>query len=129
MIKKTITYTDYNGVEHSEDFYFNISRAEMIEMQYGTTGGYSEMIQAMVKADDVPALTATFTNFIKKAYGEKSLDGKRFMKSEEISDAFVQTEAYSELLMELLTNTDSAIAFINGCFPTDIAKSINDIEN
>lgn len=126
MIKKTITYTDYNGVEHTEDFYFNISRAEMIEMQYGTAGGYNEMLQAIVKANDVPAITAAFTNFIKKAYGEKSLDGKRFIKSEEISEAFMQTDAYSELIMELITDTDSAIAFVNGCFPSEAQVTAKD---
>ena len=117
MIKKTITYTDYNGVERTESFYFNLSKAEIMEMEMGTAGGLAEMIQRIVDAQDAPAIIKIFKELVLKAYGEKSADGKRFIKSEEISTAFSQTEAYSQLFMELATDADAAAAFINGVVP------------
>ncbi len=117
MLKKTITYTDYNGVERTEDFYFNLSRAEITEMEMSTSGGLSEMIQNIVAAQDVPAIIKVFKDLLLKAYGEKSPDGKHFVKSEELSKAFSQTEAYSELFMELATDADAAAAFVNGIVP------------
>lgn len=118
MLKKTITYTDYNGVERTEDFYFNLTKAELAKMEMGKTGGMSETITKIVNAKDVPAIINIFEEFILKAYGEKSPDGKRFMKSEEISKAFAETEAYSQLFMELATNADAAAAFMNGIAPS-----------
>lgn len=117
MLKKTITYTDYNGTERTEDFYFNLSKAEIMEMEMGTTGGMAEMIQKIVSTQDAPAIIKIFKDLVLKAYGEKSPDGKRFMKSEEISMAFSQTEAYSNLFMELATNADAAAKFVNGIVP------------
>lgn len=111
MLKKTITYTDYNGMERTEDFYFNLSKAELMEMEMSTTGGMEAYVEKIVNAQDAPAIVQTFKELILKSYGEKSLDGKRFEKSPEKADAFAQTEAYSELFMELATNTDSAIKF------------------
>lgn len=117
MLKKKITYTDYNGTERTEDFYFNLTKAEIMEMELGTSGGLAEMIQRIVDAQDAPAIIKVFKDLILKAYGEKSADGKRFIKSKEISDAFSQTEAYSQLFMELATDTDSAAEFVNGIVP------------
>ena len=117
MLKKTITYTDYNGTERTEDFYFNLSKAEVTEMEMGIEGGMTEMINKIVAAKDSPAIIAVFKNLILKAYGEKSADGKRFIKSDEISAAFSQTEAYSELFMELATDADAAAKFVNGIVP------------
>ena len=122
MLKKTITYTDYNGVERTEDFYFNLSKAELMEMELGTTGGFAEMIQKIVNAQDGPAIIKVFKDLILKAYGEKSADGKRFIKSDEISSAFSQTEAYSQLFMELSTDADAAANFVNGIVPGDVSK-------
>lgn len=85
MIKKTITYTDYNGLERTEDFWFNITEAEALEMEMSTTGGYGDMIRRVVAAQDMPTIIKVFKDFIFKAYGEKSPDGKRFVKSEELS--------------------------------------------
>lgn len=124
MLKKTITYTDYNGVERKEDFYFNLSKAEVMEMELSTTGGLAEMIKRIVAAQDQPAIIKVFKDLILKAYGEKSPDGKRFIKSPELSDAFAQTEAYSQLFMELATNDDAAAKFINGIVPADMAQQI-----
>ena len=122
MLKKTITYVDYNGNERTEDFYFNLSKAEIMEMEMSTTGGLAEMIQKIVKAQDAPAIIKVFKDLVLKAYGEKSADGKRFIKSDEIRDAFSQTEAYSQLFMELATDADAAAAFVNGIVPKDVQQ-------
>lgn len=122
MLKKTITYVDYNGNERTEDFYFNLSKAEVMEMELSTTGGLAEMIQKIIAAQDSPAIIKIFKDLLLKAYGEKSPDGKRFMKTKEITQAFEQTEAYSQLFMELATNADAAAAFVNGIIPQATAK-------
>ena len=117
MLKKTVTYTDYNGVERKEDFYFNLTTAELMEIEMSTSGGFVEMIEKIVAAQDAPTIIKTFKDLILKAYGEKTPDGKRFMKSEEISTAFSQTEAYSIIFMELATDTKAAVDFVNGITP------------
>lgn len=117
MLKKTITYTDYNGQERTEDFYFNLNKAEIAEMEMSTTGGLTEMINRIVAAKDAPSIIQIFKKLILKAYGEKSLDGKRFVKSDELSTAFSQTEAYSKLFMELATDDKAAANFFNGIIP------------
>ena len=122
MLKKKITYTDYNGVERTEDKYFNLSKAEIMEMEMSTAGGFAEMVQGIVKAQDAPAIMKIFKDIILKSYGEKSPDGKRFIKSKELSDEFSQTEAYSDLFMELCTNAEASAAFINGIIPADVAE-------
>lgn len=122
MYKKTMTYTDYNGVERKEDFYFNLTKAEIMEMEMTTTGGMAEMIQRIVDAQDAPAIIKIFKDLVLKAYGEKSADGKRFIKSKELSDAFAQTEAYSQLFMELATDAEAASKFVNAIVPADIAQ-------
>lgn len=125
MLKKTITYSDYNGSERTEDFYFNLTKAEILEMEMGTTGGLAEMIKKIVAAQDAPAIVKVFKDLILKAYGEKSLDGKRFIKNEDLSTAFAQTEAYSQLFMELATNADAAAAFVNGVIPQEALRMVS----
>lgn len=120
MLKKTITYVDYNGVERTDDCYFNLSKAEITEMEMSTAGGLAEMIQNIIKAQDAPAIIKIFKDLILKAYGEKSPDGKRFIKSKELSTAFSQTEAYSILFMELATDADAASDFVNGIIPQNV---------
>ena len=122
MIKKTITYKDYNQVDRTEDFYFNLSKAEVMEMEMSTSGGLAEIITGIVAVQDQPAIIKIFKDLILKAYGEKSPDGKRFIKSDELSIAFSQTEAYSQLFMELATDAEAASAFVNGIVPADMAK-------
>ena len=117
MLKKRITYTDYNGEERTEDFYFNLSKAEIIEMEMGVTGGLTELIKKVMATKDVPSVMKIFKDLILKAYGEKSADGRRFIKSDELSEAFSQTEAYSELYMELATNDEAAAEFVKGVLP------------
>lgn len=124
MLKETITYVDYNGSERTEDFYFNLTNAEVTEMEMSTTGGLAEMIQKIVAAKDTPAIIKIFKDLLLKAYGEKSADGKRFIKSDEIATAFSQTEAYSQLFMKLATDADAAAAFVNGIMPkTEASKA------
>lgn len=122
MLKKTITYTDYNGVERTEDHYFNLTEAEILEMEMGTTGGLAERIKKIVDAKDAPSIIRVFKDLILKAYGEKSDDGRRFIKSPEISEAFAQTEAYSQLFMELATNAEEGAKFVNGIVPPNMSK-------
>lgn len=117
MLKKTFTYVDYNGVERTEDHYFNLSKAELMEMELSTTGGLAEMINKIVAAQDAPAIVKVFKDLVLKAYGQKSADGRRFIKSKELSDEFAQTEAYSQLFMELATDADAAAKFVNGIVP------------
>lgn len=124
MISKTIKYTDYNDIEREETFLFNLSKAELMEMELAVPGGYTEYLKRIVAAQNVPELANVFKELILKTYGVKSDDGKRFIKSKELTDAFEQTEAYSELYMELATNTESAIAFINGVIPKKLAEEV-----
>ena len=123
MLKKTFTYTDYNGIERTEDHYFNLSKAELMEMELSTAGGLAEMINRIVAAQDAPAIVRVFKDLVLKAYGRKSDDGRRFIKSKELSDEFAQTEAYSQLFMELATDADAAAAFVNGIVPAMEGKS------
>lgn len=122
MLKKTVTYTDYNGVERTEDFYFNLSKAEVAEMELSVDGGLSQMLENIVKSKDNKQIISIFKNIVLKSYGEKSLDGKRFIKSDEIREAFAQTEAYSEIFIELALNEQAAAEFINGILPANLDK-------
>lgn len=124
MFKKTVTYTDYNGVERKEDFFFNFSKAELTEMEMGTTGGYAETVQKIVNAKDAPALIKLFKELVLNSYGVKSDDGKRFIKSKELSEAFSQTEAYSQIFMELATDDKAAAEFVNHVIPADLAQKV-----
>lgn len=126
MFKKTMTYTDYNGIERTEDFYFNLTKAELVKMQMGTTGGLDEMMKKLVSTQDVPAIIKIFEDLVLKAYGEKSADGKRFIKTPEITAAFAQTEAYSNLFMELAFDDKAAAEFINGIVPADVSKQMSE---
>ena len=123
MLKKLIKYTDYDGRERSENFYFYMSKAELMEMELGTVGGMQNLIQLIIDKQDIPKIMEAFKTIILKAYGEKSPDGRRFIKSAELSEAFSQTEAYSNLYMELITDANAASAFINGIVPDDIARA------
>ena len=127
MITKTIKYTDYNGVEREEKFMFHLTKAELTEMEMGTTGGLAETITKIVETKDAPQIIKIFKELLLKAYGEKSPDGRRFMKVDDagvpLSIAFSQTEAYSQLFMELATNDQAAADFVNGIIPNDIKKT------
>ena len=132
MIVKNIKYTDYNGVEREEPFLFNLSKAELMEMEMGTVGGLTESITNIINSQNTPEIIKIFKEIILKAYGEKSADGKRFIKVDNagvpLSIGFSQTEAYSELFMELATNADEAAKFIQGIMPSDVEISDEQIE-
>ena len=117
MLKKRITYTDYNGIDHTEDFYFNLTKTEALEMELGTTGGLSEKINKIIAANDMPTIVAQFKELILKAYGEKSEDGIHFVKNDKVRELFSQTEAFSNLFIELATDTQAATDFVNGIIP------------
>lgn len=117
MLKLTRTYNDYNGISRTEDFYFNLTQAEVTEMEVSVDGGLVEMIKRIVAAQDGKQIIAIFKDIILRAYGEKSPDGKRFIKTQELRDAFAQTEAYSDLFMELATDAEAAARFVNGIIP------------
>ena len=114
MLKKTVTYVDYDGVERTESFYFNLSESEIVEMELGVDGGWRERMQRIIDSKDAPTLMREFKNLIMMSYGKKSDDGRRFIKSKEISEAFVQTEAYNKIFMELVTDDKAAANFANG---------------
>jgi hypothetical protein len=117
MLKKTIKYVDYDGNTRNETFYFNLSQAEIAQLEMSVEGGLVKKIEAIAEAQDGPKIMDMFTEIIAMSYGEKSADGKRFVKSQELTKAFMETEAYSMLFMELITNAEAAAAFINGIVP------------
>lgn len=121
MLKKTITYEDFNGDTVSEDFFFHLSKAELVELELSHEGGLSASLQRIVAAEDGKGIIAEFKNIILGAYGKRSADGKRFIKNQQIREEFESTEAYSTLFMELVTDTDAAVEFINGVIPTGMA--------
>lgn len=129
MLKETITYEDYNGVSRTEDYYFNLTEAELMEMEMSMNGGLAEMIQRIVSAQDAPAIIKIFKDMVLKAYGQKSLDGKRFIKSEALREEFSQTEAYSQLFMKLATDADAAAKFVNGIMPAKLAEKAKSAQN
>ena len=124
MIKKTIKYTDYNGVEHVEDFYFNLTRSEIVEMEMSVPGGMIQALGNMSVEKDQPQMLKIIKDFILKSYGEKSSDGKRFIKSAEMQEAFSQTEAYSELFMEMMGDMNKALAFLEGATGISLADQV-----
>lgn len=120
MLKKTITYVDYDGNNRTEDFFFNISKAELTMMEASKTGGMRQYLERIIQTQDNVAIMEMFRDIIHKAYGEKAPDGRRFIKSEDLSLGFEQTEAYSELIMELLGDAGKASEFINAILPADV---------
>lgn len=128
MLKKTITYEDYNGDSITEDFYFNLSRAELIEMEVSEKDGFADTLRAIVKAGDGKEIIGHFKKLILAAYGQKSADGKRFIKTQELRDEFEQSEAYSELFMELATDAQAAADFMNAVVPAGIQPQLESQE-
>jgi hypothetical protein len=122
VLKKTITYEDFNGEEVTEDHFFHLSKAELVELEMSHQDGLSEALQKIVKAEDGKAIIAEFKKIILGSYGKKSSDGKRFVKTQELRDEFESSEAYSTLFMELVTETDKAIEFINGIVPQGLEQ-------
>lgn len=122
MLKETITYTDFNGVERTEDFYFHISKQEAIELELSYPGGFANKIRRIIALQDTVELSKIFKDLILRAYGEKSDDGKRFVKSQELTTAFTQTDAFSIFYINLISNEDKAVEFVNNVLPSDIKQ-------
>ena len=122
MVVEKIKYTDFNGLEREEEFMFNLTEAEITEMELTTDGGLSDSIKKIIAAQDTPEIIKVFKMLLLKSYGEKSADGRRFVKSEELSEEFSQTNAYSQLFMKLATDDKAAVAFINGIMPDSMQE-------
>lgn len=123
MIKKTIAYTDFDGNERKEDFYFNLTKAEVIEMELSTQGGLIKAVEKIIAEQDSKKIVEILKDIVLKSYGEKSPDGRRFIKTKELREAFVQTEAYSELIVEMFSDADTSAAFMNGIIPNVPAQN------
>ena len=122
MVVEKIKYTDFNGIEREEEFMFNLTEAEITEMELTTDGGLSDSIKKIIAAQDTPQIIKVFKMLLLKSYGEKSADGRRFVKSEKLSEEFSQTNAYSKLFMKLATDDKAAVAFINGIMPDSMQE-------
>lgn len=123
MLKKKIKYTDYNGEEREEIFYFNLNKGELLKMELYKKGGMQNYLRRIINEQDQIKIVEMFTEIIDMSYGKKSDDGKRFIKTPELLEEFKQSEAYSELYVELVSNADAAAAFINGVIPPQIAAA------
>lgn len=122
MLKKTYTYTDWNGKERTEDFYFHLSKSKLSEMDL-KKGGYAEWVEEIVNAKDYETLVETFKKTILASYGEIAPDGRRFIQSNELSEAFSQTPAYDMLFMELISSADAAAKFFNSIVPEGVKNA------
>lgn len=124
MFKKTVSYTDYNGVERTESYHFHFSEAEILDMEMSVEGGFAERIQTIIDANDKTSLMKVIKKFVIDAYGVKSEDGKRFIKNDEVKTAFLESPAYSKIWMELVTNDQVAADFINNVVPADMKEQL-----
>lgn len=123
MLTKTITYTDFLGKERTEDFMFNYTKADVQRLLFSTKEGLPDFLKRIVREEDRTKMFGFLEEFVLKAYGEVSADGRRFIKSDELSEGFKQTNAYSELLDEFIDGGDEAIAaFVNAVVPKEALK-------
>lgn len=127
MLKKNIKYTDFNGNQVSEDYYFNLTKAELTEMEMSIQGGFSTHLEHVMNTRDMPALMDFFKLFIVKSYGEKSADGKYFRKDGNMAHDFTCSAAYDSLFNELLEvdgDTSNLLKFIAAVVPPDISEKV-----
>lgn len=129
MLKKTITFTDFNGEEVTEDHYFHLSQAELVELEMSQKGGMSESLRQIIAAEDGGAIISEFKSIILKAYGKKSDDGRRFIKNQQLREEFESSEAYSTLFMEIVTDPEKATEFVNGIMPAKLVQEVQQIPN
>lgn len=128
MYKKTVTYEDYKGNTRTEDFYFNLNKAELVELELSTKGGLTVTMDRIIAAQDNPTLFKIFKDLVSKSYGVLSDDGRKFIKNQEVLDDFMQTEAYSIIFSELATNAEAAAEFFNNVIPQNLAKELAEEE-
>lgn len=124
MYKKTITYTDFNGTERTEDFYFHMTQAEILKMEYSQEGGMTNVIQKIIETEETTKLLPLFETVVRMSYGKRSVDGRHFEKKQEYTDQFLASEAYSNMFVEFMMNADEAANFIN-----NVCKKIDVDEN
>lgn len=122
MLKKTISYEDFDGNQRTEDHYFNLTEAEIAEMELSMNGGLSQLLTKILQENDQKQIIEYFKKIVLMAYGEKSLDGRKFVKNQKIRDEFASTAAYSEIFMELATDADAASAFVKGVMPKNAGR-------
>ena len=128
MIKKTVTYTDFNDIQRTEDFYFNLTEAELAEMEVSEGGSFKAMLEKIIKEDDHKRIIEYFKHIVLMSYGEKSADGRRFVKSEEIRNGFAPTEAYSKIFMELANDAKAASEFVKGIMPANVSAQVDAVK-
>lgn len=128
MLKKTVTYEDYNGVEHTEDFYFNLTKVECMELEFGFGADetLSGSIQTLINAGDMATVIKTIKKIVLTSYGIKSPDGKRFIKNDTVRTEFEENPAFEQIYWELVTNSEKAADFITGIMPSAIRNSLGD---
>ena len=124
MYMKTITYTDFNGTERTEDFYFHMTQAEILKMEYSQEGGMTNVIQKIIETEETTKLLPLFETVVRMSYGKRSVDGRHFEKKPEYTDQFLASEAYSNMFIEFMMNADEAAKFIN-----NVCKKIDVDEN
>lgn len=128
MLKKTITFEDFMGNQRTEDHYFNLTKAEILDSELDYQGGMTQYIQDIINTTDGPALKELFKKIVLMSYGKISPDGRKFIKNAELTEDFIQTNAYSELFVELFTDATKAAAFINAIVPSDVAEAAKNID-
>jgi len=128
MLKESITYDDFNDETVTDVFYFNLTKAELLEMEVSNAGGLSSMLTRIMEQRDEKAIVETFKDLILRAYGEKSDDGKRFTKIDangrRLADDFVQTAAYAHLFADLTTDADRATEWLGAVLPKDFVSAV-----
>lgn len=124
MIKKTVTYHDYNGTQRTEDFYFDLSQDKIVEMAVSKDGGIEEFLKRIIQTKDQQEIVRMFREYLRLTYGEKSDDGKYFVQNDEVFEKFKSTRAYEKIFMELAFNADAAAEFVNQTIPDDLAKKV-----
>ena len=129
MYRDHRTYVDFNGVERTEDFYFNLSKAEIADMELSTTGGIKDMVNKILEAKDQAKLVSLFKDLIHMAYGVKSEDGRNFIKNDKVREDYFSTNAYSDLYMELATNDQFASQFFEAILPVTAEDSEPNTDN
>lgn len=128
MLKKTITYTDFNDNERTEDFYFNLTETELTELDLSHEGGLVKRLQDVIAASDSATIMQIFKGLLLKSYGVKSQDGRKFIKNQELRDDFEQTQAYNDFFMELSTDADKAVEFVKGIIPKALSAGVDTAE-